>query len=45
MSFGYEAVSIDRIMLKGRHIVIATRLRQQVLDQLHRNHMGIEKLN
>ena len=30
-------------MLKGRHIVIPTTLKQQVLDQLHTNHMGIEK--
>ena len=30
-------------MLKGRHIVIPTTLKQQVLDQLHKNHMGIEK--
>ena len=38
-----ELAVIDRIMLKGRHIVIPTRLRQQVLDQLHTNHMGLEK--
>ena len=31
-------------MLKGRHIVIPTSLKQQVLDQLHTNHMGIEKM-
>ena len=30
-------------MLKGRHIVIPTTLKQQVLDQLHTNHIGIEK--
>ena len=34
---------IDGIVLKGRHIVIPDSLRQQVLDQLHTNHMGIEK--
>ena len=38
-----ELAVIDRIVLKGRHIVIPTRLRQQVLDQLHTNHIGIEK--
>ena len=31
-------------MLKGRHIVIPTSLKQQVLDQLHTIHMGIEKV-
>ena len=34
---------IDRVMLKGRCIVIPTCLNQQVLEQLHTNHMGIEK--
>ena len=29
--------------MKGRQIVIPTVLKQQVLDQLHTNHMGIEK--
>ena len=31
------------IILKGRHIVIPNSLRQQVLNQLHTNYMGIEK--
>ena len=35
---------IDGIILKGRHIIIPNSLRQQVLDQLHTNHMGIEKM-
>ena len=30
-------------MFKGGHIIIPTSLKQQVLDQLHTNHMGIEK--
>ena len=30
-------------MLKGRCIIIPNSLRQQVLNQLHTNHMGIEK--
>ena len=34
---------IDDIILKGRHKVISNSLRQQVLDQLHTNHRGIEK--
>ena len=29
--------------MKGRHIIIPAELKQQVLDQLHLNHMGIEK--
>ena len=29
--------------MKGRHIIIPQDLKQQVLDQLHVNHMGIEK--
>ena len=38
-----ELAVIDGIILKGRHIVIQNSLRQQVLNQLHTNHMGIEK--
>ena len=34
---------IDGIVMKGRHIIIPEVLKQQVLDQLHVNHMGIEK--
>ena len=34
---------IDSIILKGRCIVIPNSLKQQVLNQLHTNHMGIEK--
>ena len=34
---------IDRIMMKGRHVVIPEVLKLQVVDQLHINHMGIEK--
>ena len=36
---------IDSIVMKGRCIVIPKNLKQQVLDQLCTNHMGIEKLN
>ena len=42
-SFRDELAIIDGVMLKGRHIIIPTSLKQQVLDQLHINHMGIEK--
>ena len=38
----YTAV-IDRAILKGRHIVIPRVLQKQTLQQLHINHMGIEK--
>ena len=38
-----ELVVIDGIILKGRCIVIPNNLKQQVLDQLHTNHTGIEK--
>ena len=34
---------IDGVVLKGRYIIIPTSLKQQVLDQLHSNHMGIQK--
>ena len=42
-SYRGELVVIDGIILKGRHIVIPGSLKQQVLAQLHTNHMGIEK--
>ena len=38
-----ELAVIDGILLKGRHIVILNSLRQQVLNELHTNHMGVEK--
>ena len=34
---------IDGVVRKGRHIIVPQELKQQVLDQLHLNHMGIEK--
>ena len=37
----YLAV-IDSIVIKGRCIIIPKGLKQQVLDQLHVNHMGIK---
>ena len=38
-----ELAVIDCVLLKGRFIVIPDSLKQQVLIQLHINHMGIEK--
>ena len=35
----------DRVIMKGRCIIIPAELKQQVLDQLHLNHMGIKKPN
>ena len=42
-SYRDELAVINGIMLKGRCIIIPNSLRQQVLNQLHINHMGIEK--
>ena len=42
-SYRDELAVIDGTVLKGRCIVIPTSLRQQVLDQLNTNHVGIEK--
>ena len=38
-----ELAVIDGVLLKGRCIIIPYNLKQQVLTQLHINHMGIEK--
>ena len=42
-SYRDKLAVIDGIVLKGRHIIIPNSLKQQVLNQLHINHMGIEK--
>ena len=42
-SYKDKLAIIDGVMLKGRCIVIPTSLKQQVLEQLHTNDMGIEK--
>ena len=42
-SYRDELVVIDGVILKDRCIIIPNSLRQQVLNQLHTNHMGIEK--
>ena len=36
---------IDGVVMKGRHVIIPQELKQQVLDQLHLNHMCMEKKN
>ena len=43
LSYKDELAVIDCVVLKDRHIIIPNSLKQQVLDQLHINHMGIEK--
>ena len=35
---------IDGVILKGRHIIIPESLQKQALEQLHVNHMAIEKI-
>ena len=42
--FGFrdELVMEDGIVLKGTRLVIPSRMRQEILRQLHRSHMGIE---
>ena len=43
-SYRDELAVIGSVVLKGRHIIMPNSLKQQVLDQLHINHMGIEKV-
>ena len=42
-SFRDELAVIDDVVMKGRSIIIPEALKQQALNQLHINHMGIEK--
>ena len=42
-SFKDDMTVIDRIIMKGKHVIISEILKTQALDQLHINHMGIEK--
>ena len=42
-SYRDELAVIVGILLTGRHIIMPNGLRQQVLNQLHTNHMGVEK--
>ena len=41
-SYRDDLAGIDGVVMKGRWIIIPVVLNQQVLDQLHTNHMGIE---
>ena len=43
-SYRDELALIDGVVLKGRCIIKPNSLKQQVLNQLHMNHMGIEKM-
>ena len=42
-SYRDDLAVIDSVVMKGRCIIIPVELKQQVLDQLHLNHMGIKK--
>ena len=42
-SYRDELAVTDEVVMKGRYILTPSSLKQQVLDQLHTNHMGIEK--
>ena len=42
-SYREELAVMDGIILKGKCIIIQNSLKEQVLNQLHTNHMGIEK--
>ena len=37
-SYRDELAVIDGVILKGRHIIIPTNLRHQILEQLHKPH-------
>ena len=39
-----EFALINSIAMKGSRIIIPLLLQRQILDQLHSNHMGIEKM-
>ena len=43
--FRGDLVIIDGVIMKGRCILIPEALKQQALDQLHVNHMDIDKQN
>ena len=42
-SYRDDLAVMDGMVMKGRCIIIPAVLKQQVLDHLHTNHMGIEK--
>ena len=41
--FKDDMAVINGVILRGRHIIIPETLKAQALEQLHINHMGIEK--
>ena len=42
-SYKDDLAVIDGVVMKGRHIIVPQEMKQQVLDELHVNHMGMEK--
>ena len=42
-TFQDDITVVDRVILKGRCIVIPDSLQKQVPEKLHINHMGMEK--
>ena len=44
-TFQGDMAVIERLTLKGRHTVIPQILQKQMLQQLHINHMAVEKTN
>ena len=42
-TFRHHLAVIDGIILKGKCIIMPKELQEEKLEQLHRNHMGIEK--
>ena len=42
-SFRNDTAVLDMIAMKGRRIIMSSSLQQRALNQLHINHMGIEK--
>ena len=44
-TFQDDMAVIGGVILKGRHVVIPDALERQALEQLHFNHMGIQKSN
>ena len=44
-SYRDDLAVIDGVVMKGRCIIVPAELKQQVLDQLHLNHISIGKPN
>ena len=43
LTFRDAMAVIDEVIMKSRHVIISDKLKMQALDELHVNHMGIEK--